>query len=172
MANALCLRCNSGVHWRAVRGARLADQRCPRCGSALAGKTSGRMAVTLGRRRLRCVLCRRWGFSPGRMRIPSGPWHPRFTDGLRKPGVPRQPLPPGRPAGQAVCWHHEPTLVDPRGHRFEDAVGFIIFPDQPGVCNWCARPEGEHGQPCTNCLRPSLLCRCTAAAVSANAGVR
>ena len=61
MAWAKCKSCGRDVHWRATRGARLADLSCPSCGGELQGPNAGygRPSPTKGRKYARCVVCGR-----------------------------------------------------------------------------------------------------------------
>lgn len=34
-----CVKCNIGVEWKASRGSRLSDLRCPKCGGTLRGSS-------------------------------------------------------------------------------------------------------------------------------------
>lgn len=151
MANALCQACGREVHWRAGRGARLADLKSSCCGARMVGKTVGRPSKMRGRTREACVLCGRVGYHPGRLAKLAGPWLPRYywVNGEKDIAV-REPWLP-------VCWTHEPIMTATGGHRFE------ISPDEfhsPRLnrCRWCGQGPTEH-QLCQRCLRPVLLCQ-------------
>ena len=57
MATAVCPVCTKNVHWSATRGARLADLRCPRCGSPLQSIAAGKISPLRGKTYGRCEVC-------------------------------------------------------------------------------------------------------------------
>ena len=59
MANAICSECGKIVSWRAGRGDRLSDFRCPACGGTLRSKTAERPSPNKGRRYYVCPICKR-----------------------------------------------------------------------------------------------------------------
>lgn len=63
MAWAICDQCKTEVSWKAGRGARLKDLKCPTCGGQLRSKAAGRtMEKGRGPSR-RCVICGKLRFT-------------------------------------------------------------------------------------------------------------
>jgi len=60
MAWAICTKCRKRVSWRAGRGCRLQDHRCPDCGGGpLIGQTTGQPSQSKGKTYQICAVCNR-----------------------------------------------------------------------------------------------------------------
>ncbi len=116
MSYAICVDCGAKVHWRAKRGTRLEDQRCPHCGGKLRGKTAGQPGKSLGRRMDKCIICGRKGFVFLRPREPyKARWPGRFGYGGDLKTTEKI-----YPAGSPCCWH---------GHAIYPADPSFIIPE-------------------------------------------
>lgn len=120
MPTAMCLKCQRAIRWRNQRGTRLADLRCPQCGSGLVRAmwaADGHLVVPghgghPPEKFIRCVIC-------GRRRKPGGMTCQQVEVASRLNAKERewrsgrnQPVPEVIPAGSTVCWHHQLEPVD------------------------------------------------------------
>lgn len=122
MPTAICTACSRNAYWRATRGTRLADIRCPHCGGNLRRANIGRGSRP-GGKMIRCAL----PFCNRRRRLPSG-----NVRTLREPGTflrfnldatPNHRL----EAGASVCWFHESEEEFARRRQAAEAAGYVAF---------------------------------------------
>lgn len=57
MAHAVCKECGHYIAWRATRGSRLADIKCPVCGERLTAYKSTTKPTDKGYRMINCTIC-------------------------------------------------------------------------------------------------------------------
>lgn len=139
MAHAVCASCGQERHWRAGRGARLSDLRCP-CGGELRGKTAGTASAAAGRKYAVCALCGRRTLRPY---DPGVAWRPLFRDRSRPPEDRTGPC----------CRMHGAAPVDPLLHPYDPSTGYVGGEGGPEVCHFCLRAVADHGVEGTPCAR-------------------